>query len=99
MPTSSPECASSNSATSTLSVSAYCLGVRPTTSLNRCSARELDVLRTLALGHSNKNIAYALGISEATVKVHLRAIMEKLDAKDRTEAVMKALQRGTIRLR
>ena len=60
--------------------------------------RELDVLRTLALGHSNKNIAYALGISEATVKVHLRAIMEKLGAKDRTEAVMKALQRGTIRL-
>jgi DNA-binding NarL/FixJ family response regulator len=61
--------------------------------------RELDVLKTLAMGSSNKHIASELGISESTVKVHLSNILQKLSASDRTEAVMKALGRGIIRLR
>lgn len=63
------------------------------------TAREMEVLRELAHGQSNKLIARALGITEATVKIHVRHILEKMAATDRTDAVMKALSRGTIRLR
>ena len=61
--------------------------------------RETDVLRSLALGHSNKAIARDLGIREATVKIHIGNILQKLGAKDRTDAVLLALQKGHIRLR
>jgi len=62
------------------------------------SPRELDVLRLLVKGESNKRIAVALNISEATVKGHVNNIFIKLGVSDRTEAAMTALQRGIVRL-
>jgi two-component system NarL family response regulator len=59
--------------------------------------RELAVLRQVASGDSNKRIADALSISEATVKIHLTHLFEKLGAISRTEAVAKAVERGLIR--
>ena len=59
--------------------------------------REFGVLRQVAAGASNKEIADALAISEATVKIHLTHLFEKLGATSRTEAVAKAVQRGLIR--
>ena len=66
---------------------------------DRLTPREIDVLREAALGQSNKVIAAALGIKEATVRVHLTHVFEKLGARDRTDAVMIALERGIIHLR
>jgi DNA-binding NarL/FixJ family response regulator len=60
--------------------------------------RELDVLRGVASGSSNKIIASDLKISEYTVKNHLKSILSKLDANDRTHAVMIALKRGFLDL-
>jgi DNA-binding NarL/FixJ family response regulator len=62
------------------------------------SQREIQVLTELASGGSNKEIAAALGITEHTVKAHLKNILAKLPARDRTEAVTVALQRGIIHL-
>ena len=58
--------------------------------------REIEVLREVAAGNSNKKIADRLFISEETVKAHLRNILSKLDANDRTHAVTIALKRGII---
>src|SRR6516225_8738127 len=58
--------------------------------------RELDVLRGVANGNSNKIIASDLNISEHTVKNHLKSILSKLNASDRTHAVMIALKRGFL---
>ena len=58
--------------------------------------RELDVLRGVASGNSNKVIASDLNISEHTVKNHLKSILSKLNASDRTHAVMIALKRGLL---
>ena len=60
--------------------------------------RELEVLTQMAQGKSNKEIAVALGRTEATVKVHVLHILQKLDAADRTEAVTIGLKRGLIHL-
>jgi DNA-binding NarL/FixJ family response regulator len=60
------------------------------------SNREIQVLRSVAMGNSNKIIASELTISEATVKAHVKSILSKLDANDRTHAVTIALQRGFI---
>ena len=60
--------------------------------------RELDVLRLLATGKSNKQIAAALFIAEGTVKTHVNALLRKLDAADRTGVVTLALKRGLLRL-
>jgi DNA-binding NarL/FixJ family response regulator len=60
--------------------------------------RELDVLRRVAEGKSNKLIAAELEISEGTVKTHMKSILPKLDASDRTHAVMIALKRGILDL-
>ena len=62
------------------------------------SARELDVLRQMARGFSNKQIAAELVITEHTVKFHIRAILGKLGAANRTEAVTLALQKGLVSL-
>ncbi len=62
------------------------------------SAREIDVLTAVARGDSNKQVARALYISEATVKTHLLHIYTKLGVADRTAAVTTALSRGVIRL-
>ena len=59
--------------------------------------REFAVLRLVAAGAANKDIADGLSISEATVKIHLTHLFEKLGATSRTEAVAKAVERGLIR--
>jgi DNA-binding NarL/FixJ family response regulator len=60
--------------------------------------RELEVLRELAAGHRNRDIAERLFISEETVKVHLKHIMDKLGARDRTQTVAIAVRRGIVQL-
>lgn len=60
------------------------------------SAREREVLRLLAQGQTNKEIAAALVISERTVKFHVRSLFAKLGATNRTEAVARAVQRGLV---
>lgn len=60
--------------------------------------REMGVLRELAAGRSNKEIAVALGVAEGTVKVHAARVYEKLGASSRTEALAIALDRGLVRL-
>jgi DNA-binding NarL/FixJ family response regulator len=62
------------------------------------SQRELEVLRLTAKGLRNRDIAKVIGRKEETVKAHLKNIMAKLGAADRTEAVMLALRRGIIHL-
>jgi DNA-binding NarL/FixJ family response regulator len=60
--------------------------------------REVSVLKLIAAGNRNRDIAEQLCISEDTVKGHIKHIMEKLEARDRTHAVAIALQRGIIQL-
>jgi DNA-binding NarL/FixJ family response regulator len=60
--------------------------------------REIEVLGHVARGLSNGDVAAAIGRTEGTVKVHVRNILQKLDAHDRTAAVTIALQRGFIHL-
>ena len=62
------------------------------------SGREVEVLRMVAKGLGNKEIANALNIAEVTVKLHVSHVLEKLNAKDRTQAATVALQRGIIAL-
>jgi DNA-binding NarL/FixJ family response regulator len=62
------------------------------------SEREVEVLRCVARGAANKEVAVRLQISEETVKVHMKHILEKLAATDRTQAVTIALSRGIIEL-
>jgi len=60
--------------------------------------REVAVLQLLARGESNKEIAAELNISGHTVKSHVANILAKLEARDRTEAVTKAIQKGLIQI-
>jgi DNA-binding NarL/FixJ family response regulator len=60
------------------------------------SDREVEVLRKVATGHSNKIIALQLTVSEATVKGHMKSILSKLGANDRTHAVTIAMRRGFL---
>ncbi|HKN16087.1 MAG TPA: response regulator transcription factor [Candidatus Sulfotelmatobacter sp.] len=62
------------------------------------TAREIDVLRLIALGNANKLVADQLAITEDTVKGHVKNILSKLGASDRTHAVTIALKRGIIEL-
>jgi DNA-binding NarL/FixJ family response regulator len=62
------------------------------------TAREIDVLRHVAGGNRNRDIAERLFISEETVKVHIKHIMDKLGASDRTQAIAIAVRRGIIQL-
>lgn len=62
------------------------------------SARELQVLELIVKGLANKQIAYALGIAEHTVKNHVKNILDKLDVEDRTQATTAAIQRGIVHL-
>jgi DNA-binding NarL/FixJ family response regulator len=62
------------------------------------SDREVEVLQQVAGGNRNRDIAVQLFITEETVKMHLKNIMEKLGASDRTQAVAIALRRGFLRL-
>ena len=58
--------------------------------------REVEILRLMAGGYSNREIAEALGTAEGTVKNHASSILSKLGVRDRTRAVLKALERGYI---
>ena len=60
------------------------------------SRREREVLRLIAAGHSNKQIAQALGITERTVKFHVTSVLNKLGAENRAQAVALAGQRGLL---
>ena len=62
------------------------------------SARELDVLQLLGKGKSNREVAAALAVTEATVKGHVTNFLSKLGVTDRTQAVIIALKRGLIHL-
>jgi DNA-binding NarL/FixJ family response regulator len=62
------------------------------------SAREMEVLRAVGQGQSNKGIARMLGIAEETVKTHMASVLTKLKASDRTHAVLVAMKRGMIDL-
>ncbi|HUK47701.1 MAG TPA: response regulator transcription factor [Terriglobales bacterium] len=65
---------------------------------DRLTVREVDILRELAGGNRNRDIAGKLFISEETVKAHIKHIMEKLGANDRTQAVAIGARRGIIQL-
>jgi two-component system NarL family response regulator len=58
--------------------------------------RELEILKMLSKGLTNKQIGHALGISENTAKNHVNNIIDKLEVSDRTEAATTAIQRGLI---
>ena len=60
--------------------------------------REVDVLRLLAKARSNREIGESLGIAENTVRIHVSRILDKLDAGDRTQAVLLAIQRGLVHM-
>jgi DNA-binding NarL/FixJ family response regulator len=62
------------------------------------TARELEVLRLIVRGQSNKEIGASLSISEATVKTHINSILSKMGVTDRTQAATAAIQRGIVHL-
>lgn len=66
--------------------------------LTNLSAREIEVLKLVARGLSNKEIGSALNVVEGTVKVHLTSILAKLEVSDRTQAILTAVKRGIIQL-
>ncbi|QKJ18627.1 response regulator [Microbacterium hominis] len=68
----------------------------PATTETVLTARETEVLQLVATGHSNKQIAVALGIGESTVKTHLLKTFDKLGVADRTRAVTLAMERGLL---
>lgn len=63
---------------------------------NELSGREMDVLRLVAMGSSNKRVGQLLNVTEDTVKAHMKGILAKLGASDRAHAVAIALRRGII---
>ena len=77
------------------SVARQALGATPREEL---TARETEVLRRLAQGLSNKEIAEALKISEETVKTHVSNVLAKLEAENRAQAIVQALKRGLVSL-
>ena len=69
----------------------------PSPALARLTERETDVLREIATGRSNGEIAGRLHVSEGTVKTHVAAILRKLDLRDRTQAAVAAYELGLVR--
>ena len=74
------------------------LGKDVETLLTPLSPRETEILRYIAEGNSNKRIAYSLGIGEQTIKNHITSIMRKLNANDRTHAVVLAIRKGWLKI-
>ena len=70
----------------------------PEESFRSLSTREMEILKLITRGMSNKEIAKSLGISRQTVKNHMTSILRKLAVNDRTQAAVYALRRGWIRL-
>ena len=68
----------------------------PSTDEGEITTREREVLRLVAAGYSNREIARALFVAEGTVKNHVSNILAKLGVRDRTRAVLKALERGYV---
>jgi DNA-binding NarL/FixJ family response regulator len=66
--------------------------IEPVPGADELTARELEVVRLMAGGYSNKEIAHALGTAEGTIKNHVSSILAKLGVRDRTRAVLKALE-------
>jgi len=66
--------------------------------LSQLSTRELEVLRLIAKGLANKEIAAALAVVEGTVKIHVTNILAKLRVSDRTQAILAAVKQGIIQL-
>ena len=66
--------------------------------IDKLTPREMEVLRLLAQGLPNRRIGERLSINERTVKYHVASILAKLEAANRTEAVMRAIERGLITL-
>ncbi|MEL0210351.1 MAG: LuxR C-terminal-related transcriptional regulator, partial [Novosphingobium sp.] len=62
------------------------------------SPREIEVLQMIAGGHSNKQVAWKLGVAEETIKSNIKSIFGKLRVNDRTHAVTTAAKRGIIEL-
>ncbi|WP_156759480.1 response regulator [Microbacterium karelineae] len=69
----------------------------PATPIEDLTAREQDVLHLVAGGYSNREIAHMLHLADGTVKNHVSAILMKLAARDRTQAVLRALHAGVLR--
>ena len=65
-------------------------------SAGRLTHREVEILSYVARGFANKQIGYTLGITEQTIKNHMTSILQKLNAQDRTQAVVMGLQQGLI---
>jgi DNA-binding NarL/FixJ family response regulator len=65
---------------------------------DQLTGRELDVLRLLAKGNSNREIAAELSIADNTVRIHVARILQKLSVEDRTQAVIVAFQRGIVHI-
>ena len=63
---------------------------------DQLTPREVDVIGAVAAGGDNKEVAYRLGVTEETVKTHMKSILSKLDATDRLQAVVIAMRRGII---
>jgi DNA-binding NarL/FixJ family response regulator len=64
--------------------------------IERLTEREVEVVRLMAGGYSNKEIAHALGTAEGTIKNHVSSILAKFGVRDRTRAVLKALEAGLL---
>jgi len=66
------------------------------TPLEALTTREIEVVRLMAGGYSNREIAYALGTADGTIKNHVSSILAKFGVRDRTRAVLKALEAGLL---
>ena len=70
--------------------------VETVTPVETLTAREIEVVRLMAGGYSNREIAYALGTADGTAKNHVSSILAKFGVRDRTRAVLKALEAGLL---